>query len=313
MYSAFPHNLTVIQEERVTKQSLNSTIMLIVICLCLTVPTFVCAQGLFGVQAVGARASAMGFTGFACGSKEALWFNPAGLASVKDPAIVATGHDLYALGLVSQYSASLVYPMGRLAAGSIGWHHTGTSSNIDFLSWSEDDFVFSFAGHIIGQFSDDEFSGVDGGISVHYLQPEMGVVGSGVAIDAGIIASLRDVIRLGLSVRNIGKSQIHFTSGERETIPFHLGIGLQLKPVRPITLALDFDRLEARTEKHFGLEAQIIPKILALRAGLENLNGNSWNWSTGLGLGVKKFQIDYALRWHVQLQQTHQFTLSCMF
>jgi len=288
-------------------------VIAVVISLYLTVPAFVCAQGLLGVQAVGARASAMGFTGFACDSEEALWFNPAGLAAVRNPVIVAAGHDLYALGLVSQYSASLVYPMGRLAAGSIGWHHTGTSSNVDFLSWSEDDFVFSFASHIIGQFSDEKFNGIDGGISVHYLQPEMGVAGSGVAIDAGVIASLRDVIRLGFSVRNIGKSQIHFISGKRETIPFHLGVGLQLKPVRPLTLAFDFDRLEARIEKHFGLEAQIVPKILALRAGIENLSGNSWNWSTGLGLGIKKFQIDYALRWHVQLQQTHQFTLSCIF
>lgn len=111
-------------------------------------------------------------------------------------------------------------------------------------------------------------------------------------------------VRAGLTIENL----IGLGIG-----PFKLKSGLSVRPIPPLTLALD---LAIPFEFHFGGEISLptpppIPAV-ALRLG-GFAQGGIFSFTLGLGLKVESFRIDYAFISHPMLPGSHQLALSWRF
>jgi hypothetical protein len=136
---------------------------------------------------------------------------------------------------------------------------------------------------------------------------------SGLAADLGVFyESVPLLLTVGLSATNIGK-ELSYYDGTREALPFNLQLGLSKKLERlPLTVHLDFHNLTRDREgrnlfyalNDFSIGGEfIIAKIMRLRFGYENQERRDLQvpeglglggFSTGLGLVLKKLQLDYS-------------------
>jgi hypothetical protein len=155
------------------------------------------------------------------------------------------------------------------------------------------------------------------GIALKFISSSLvsGTYGSsGLAADLGIFyESVPLLLTVGLSATNIGK-ELSYYDGTREALPFNLQLGLSKKLERlPLTIHLDFHNLTRDREgrnlfyalNDFSLGGEfVISKIMRLRFGYENQERRDLQvpeglglggFSVGLGMALKKLQLDYSL------------------
>ena len=142
-----------------------------------------------------------------------------------------------------------------------------------------------------------------------------GVSGSsGLAADLGVYYESKPLLlTIGLSATNIGK-ELSYYDGIKEALPFNLQIGLSKKLERlPLTIHLAFHNLTRDREgrnlfyalNDFSIGGEfVISKIMRLRFGYENQERRDLQvpegiglggFSVGLGMALKKLQLDYSL------------------
>ncbi|HLD29254.1 MAG TPA: hypothetical protein VJC03_02845, partial [bacterium] len=141
-------------------------------------------------------------------------------------------------------------------------------------------------------------SGFHAGISMKFISNRLDDYKSGnTAIDAGMLYSLNEKIRLGLNVQNRAL-KISLT-GEEETLFRNIKAGIAFFPDERMTAALDVNFPDdSAASLSIGGEYRIW-KILALRAGYrheteDNLLGSLYGFSAGFGIRFGRYQIDYA-------------------
>ncbi len=155
------------------------------------------------------------------------------------------------------------------------------------------------------------------GVAVKFISSSLvsGSYGSsGLAADLGVYYESKPLLlTIGLSAINIGK-QLSFYDGTKEALPFDLQLGVSKKLERlPLTVHLAFHNLSRDLEGHnffyalndFSLGGEfIVAKIMRLRFGYQNQERRDLQVPEGLGLGgfsvglgmvLKKLQLDYSL------------------
>ena len=253
--------------------------------------------GAFLRLGIGARAKAMGnaYTAIASGV-EASYYNPAGLPFLEFKEVVASYR---ALSLDRQYTfigfAAPVRPKSQsgqktLDGGiALSWIRAGVGDidgrdtdgrDIGSFSNSENAFVLSFALSPTKRLAF--------GLSVKVLWnrfPDIGIDGqtisaSGVGFDLGVLATPRDWITVGLTVRDINSKYTWSTTdlfGEdgSEVInrfPKIVRTGVAVRPpqVKGLTLAFEFeDSKELDSRIHLGAEGTYKENFL-IRGGLDD-------------------------------------------
>lgn len=135
-----------------------------------------------------------------------------------------------------------------------------------------------------------------GGVSMNYQQIALGDiygVRHGLTANLGLFGKASESLSFGMRVINIGRSRLADFENERMPTTFSLGALWAFSEKSFWTLELEkdlFNPLRIRT----GFE--VLPqKFIALRFGIASF---PFEFSGGLGLQLKKFQLDIATSWN---------------
>jgi len=261
---------------------------------------------------MGARPLGMGGT-FAASADgaDAIFWNPAGVASTQSRELTMSYVELY--GLVSYSALGYAHRMESASAG-IG---IVSSSDVDG-AYQENALALSAAKEIT--------HGLSLGANVKYLSStastgDMRIGGGrGLALDLGFqYRMLDDMVFLGASSQNL----LSYVSYSREAvkdipgnsysenldISYRAGAKIDLELFSPLVqdaaLAADF----SDGDVHVGAE-YIFREIIAVRAGFRSGNALTRSITGGFGLMLSAFRLDYAYVGSEVGAQTSQFSLS---
>ncbi|MFO7674944.1 MAG: hypothetical protein R6X12_01300 [bacterium] len=140
------------------------------------------------------------------------------------------------------------------------------------------------------------------GAAAHLLTVTAGTerTEAAVALDAGVTWAGRR-LRVGAAGGRVNAPR--FAGGDE--LPATVRAGFAAEPFDDLTAALDVGWSVADPEVALGLELRLLPQ-LALRCG------GRWpplGYSAGLGFAAGPVGVDYALRYHAQLRDSHIFGL----
>ncbi len=278
-----------------------------------------------------ARAAAMGnaYTGLS-NDADAVFFNPAGLVQIDSPQASITymsylegincGSAVYAYP-VNDKTSFAVFAKGlsatedRTIADEMGQYAgiDGTFGMSDFI------FGISAARFILAM--------LDVGINVKFIQESLDKTSaSAVVFDAGIMhQSTNENLKVGISIRNIGKQLTYYTNDEYEEImPTTLTVGFNYNPKEKLFATVDiYKPLDNDIFGRFGLEYHV-HSILTLRSGYKT---NASDWATGgdndflsgisfgTGFDLSKYNLimDYAIVSYGDLGFVNQISIKYIF
>ncbi|MCX7732800.1 MAG: hypothetical protein N2248_06525 [candidate division WOR-3 bacterium] len=254
-------------------------------------------HALFEENASGVRAEGMG--GSFCAVADdlsALDFNPAGLAFVQERQFQSFYKLLYGgVGVnLHTFHAGLALPLSRLGCLAGRVQETG------FELQSQRSFKL---GH--GFLLADGLAFGYGINGYNFVQQELGS-GYAFGLDVSLFARLARYWTVGFYGHNINLPKI----GSSE-LPSVLVLGLGFSPRQGIQSSLQVSKEPGMpTRIALGQEFEVVSDYLVLRAGVQN---EPVRFALGLGTGLRRVGIDYALITHPVLPFTHNFGLRVKF
>lgn len=263
---------------------------------------------------VGARPLALGEAYVALADDiSAIYWNPAGLVQLERPEVGFTynkwfediGYHFFGYGhpLKDSNLAFSIYYLGGgdIMGSDVAGNPTGEFSVYDLA------LAFSYSRKLVKGFS--------AGMNFKFIKEKLeDEVGNAFAFDlAGLYKTGIDNLQVGLNIQNIGTG-IKFIK-ESASLPLNLRFGLAYKlfPSNPLTLALDFNKLE-NEGAYLGLGSECwITDYVAVRIGSKFNPDIKDRIRFGLGFKVKNMRLDYAYTPHRTLGDTHQFSAGLYF
>lgn len=252
---------------------------------------------LFEENASGVRAE--GMAGSFCAVADdlsALDFNPAGLAFVQERQFQSFYKLLYGgLGAnLHTFQAGLAMPLRRFGCLAGRIQETG----FEFQSQRS---LKLGHGFLLGE-------GLAFGYGINGYNLVQQDLGSGYAfgLDVSLFARVARFWTVGFYSHNINRPRI----GSSE-LPYVLVLGLGFSPREGIQSSLQVSKEPGMpTRIALGQELEVVSDYLILRAGVQN---EPVRFALGLGTGLRRFGIDYALTTHPVLPFTHNFALRVKF
>lgn len=278
--------------------------------------------GEFQELGVGARACAMGGVGVAqCVDPSVIYFNPAG--TIFSPRSLLLMHAENFAGIVKNEFGSVVLPKGDIAVG-VGVQYVSTSGTkfttlpdttsppssdnppIPYDTVSTKDIVL----YLNGAKATELFT-YGANIKLYYRNLAV-MTGLGGGLDLGIRLNLK-YLKLGGAVRDFILSPIVWGNNSKETISskisFGVGPEIPLEKVNSIII-IECDIVKSLDiqgfDLNFGFE-YAYKDILFGRCGR-----TAGNYTLGIGLKYKKFNLDYALITH-SLENSNKFSAGLEF
>ncbi len=263
---------------------------------------------------VGARPLAMGEAYVALADDiSAIYWNPAGLVQIERPELGFTynrwfediGYHFfgYSHPINDSVLALSIYYLGGgdIEGSDDGGILTGDVSAYDLA------LAFSYSRKLI--------KGLSGGLSFKFINEKLDdEVANALALDLGALYKTGvDNLDVGFNIQNIG-TRIKFIR-ESASLPlnFRFGLAYKLFPTNPLTLTLDFNKLNNESI-YLGLGAESwITDYLAVRIGGKFDPDIKDRVRFGLGLKRKNLRLDYAYTPHKILGDTHQFSIGLYF
>lgn len=258
---------------------------------------------------VGARALGMGGAFVAVANDPtAIYWNPAGLASLKSSEIASMYTNQFGLGAHFSFLA-FGQPWGEKKGWAIGFVNlslgqipiTGLDENgrpvvIGYIGSSESSLLLAYGQTLFGSAL---------GITVKGIRQTLANESSvGLGIDLGARILFIQNFSLGVIVKN---GFVNWSTGERVVFPAQAILGVAYHPFSRLTLAFDAGLQSGRRiELHTGVEYLIIPQ-LALRLGLDR-----GKLTAGAGFAIRQFELDYALMFH-SLGLSHRLSFGMKF
>ncbi|MFC1732872.1 tetratricopeptide repeat protein [candidate division KSB1 bacterium] len=280
----------------------------------LYIALFCCCISVLPVQAqisnqfqIGARPLGMGGAYAAIANDaNAIFWNPAGIASLQRQEVTSMYSNLYNLGLTQSY-LGYVLPITDNQAAAVDWLHYGFDDTE--LGFRDDSFDMAYGLRLPWD--------VSLGAKFKYLDRDITLDGtsygksSGFGFDFGILATPFDNLRLALVGFDLGGTSLKFDNNVSEEIfAQKFRIGIAYSPLEGLLLASDID-----DRFHLGAEYWI-SGLVALRGGFQkefkSVNGydRSFIYSAGLSTRYRFMQFDYAFEDDPDLPQTHRFGIS---
>ena len=265
----------------------------------------------------GASTSGMGETGVAevCDGN-ALYWNPAGLALLKTPEISIT-HMIYIQELNYDYMAYSrpTNKYGTFAAGAIALYSgnipkTSENSLGNYLDTGQSFTSMEYA--ILFGWGKQIDKKLSLGLSVKSITQTIDAVSaSGFAGDVGIDYALRDKLRIGMAVQNLG-SQI-----KGNDLPTNVKMGCNvILPSHFVSISADADYAMA-DELSFGVGIEkIIKGLIAVRVGYNTRTETTLGLTgihAGLGIIWQRLKFDYAFGTYGEIGMSHMLSIGINF
>ena len=236
---------------------------------------------------VGSRPLALGgaFTAVA-DDANAMFYNPAGLQSLRQHEITFMNADLFGTGIRTVYAAYAL-PIGLKQAAGIDWQHIGFGDAE--VAYNRDIIKLAFARQLHRSFS------VGGGLK--YLTTNISLDGhsvgrgSGMGVDLGALFSPIPQITLGINLHDATGTKVRYDAGGTETLlPRMIRGGVAWRATSNLLLAADVDR-----KFHLGGEYWL-KNMLACRFGIRKdlKTSDPLVLNFGVGLRYRTFQFDFS-------------------
>ncbi len=251
---------------------------------------------------VGARATAMGgaFTALADDTTSLYW-NPAGLAQIKEGELSAT-YNLW-FEDVRQGYLSIGFPlMGGTLGLAANYVDMGTLEGRDEAGNPTGNFTASDLELMVGyakEISPKLSFGFGAGIIQDTIAEDKK---SAFLANVGLLTEVSKPLILGFAVQNLG-SQLG-----GDSLPLTLRVGLALKP-GPFEIALDLVKPTDDDTYYCAGAEWWIEKIVALRVGYKSNQDVGSGLTAGLGFKVATVDLDYAYVDYGDLGNTHRISL----
>lgn len=281
----------------------------------LLLAAFLCSSslqaGLFDDRFPSARVMGMGGAGVA--SAEGLWasyYNPAALSQARNIQLGSSYQRLFNLNFFKNYFAAGVYPLPeKYGALSLSFQYFGVDYQGENLS-GEYTFALSHGFNLL----EDINSSLSFGYTLKAYYWTLGTSVEGLdlgssatfGVDVGLRASVYSRTSIGVYFLNLNAPQIgEFTQYD---LPQRIVAGISYQPYDGVTTSLDFNRLVGANdlEAWGGAEFQVFQYIYLRFGGTTNPN----RFSFGVGVNASHFNLDYSLRTHSELGETHLVGLS---
>ncbi len=266
--------------------------------------------GLFDDRYPSPKMIAMGGSGVANASGVwASYYNPAALSQVPDIRLGSAYVRLFNLNFFDNFFAAATYPLPqKYGTLSLSFQYFGVDYEGETPS-GEYTFALSHGFYLLNDIN----SSLAFGYSLKAYNWELGTSVEGVelgsttvfGLDVGFQASVYSRTFVGVYFLNINAPQIgEFTKND---LPQRIVAGVAYQPYAGVTTTLDFNRLlgSEETEVWGGAEFQVLEQLMLRFGGTTNPN----RFTAGIGINVSKFSLDYALRTHSDLGETHAFGL----
>jgi hypothetical protein len=253
-----------------------------------------------------ARARGLGgaYTGVA-DDLSALYFNPAGLTSVKLEAQVGFSQ-IYGQQFSEFKTAAvglrLPKKLGTLALG-------GRMFDVNFDDESlMSEQTWSFAHGIILQSDIHSEISVGYGLNYYRLQFEGEDTDDALGIDLGCTATLHQRTKLGFSITNLNQAAMGDT--DQSPLPSKLSLGISYIPYDQVITTLEVRKDFAKETEFMGGVEVKVAEPLSVRFGVHS---NPATWNAGIGLNVKGIKLDLSYTTHAVLPGTLYGNLGYQF
>jgi hypothetical protein len=259
---------------------------------------------------VGARPAGMGDAFIAISDDgNALYWNPAGIATLAHHELNGMSTDAFQLGIKHQF-LSYIFPLSdRHALGLSTFSERFSDDEID---WGWNVYQFSYAR--------DLYKSLSIGLNAKYMDYSINYDDQslekpyGFGLDIGFLYPFRK-FKFGLMMKDIGDLKIKHDGGYRESVrKQRLSFGVSYRTYFDILLASSItfgDRI------HFGAEYWGLGGIAALRAGIQHdiydTPVHETIYSVGASLKYKIFQFDYAYSIYPTLKNSSRFSISLAY
>ncbi|OGR82346.1 MAG: hypothetical protein A2901_04680 [Elusimicrobia bacterium RIFCSPLOWO2_01_FULL_54_10] len=259
----------------------------------------------FETVGVGARPLALGNSyASIAGTYEAVYWNPAGIATLGQPTLHSEYRNLYGLGILRYMSSGYVHPgVGRGALG-MSWLRLDTTGDASYLDYAENTLIVSYGLKV--------WDTLRAGINGKYYRVNSTVGAGGMGLDLGVVYS-RWGVTGGLVVSDVNRTQISWDTGAKDRIPRRVRLGFSGNPVENtlVTSQISWEDQQERAH-HAGIEQTLFSKIFSLRLGFSEQN-KEFRFSWGLGFKFKIFNLDYAWERQRLLGDTQVFSATMRF
>jgi hypothetical protein len=247
------------------------------------------------MNSVGARAMALGYASSTLRDEWSIHNNVSGLAKVDGPSSGFTYETNPSLPSFNRMAALFVMPVKKIGVAGAGLYRFG-----DAL-YNEQIISAGFA-NTMGLASL--------GIKVNYVQYHTESFGNKQAftVSFGGIAELTPQLLVGAHIVNVNQPEL--SEQTREKIPTLLVLGLGFLPSEKLLLTSEVEKdIDHNVCWKGGIEYKVQRKFIA-RTGF-NLHPQAG--FAGLSFKPKKFQLDYAFHYHMNLSAIHQATIVYSF
>ncbi|MFC1555677.1 tetratricopeptide repeat protein [candidate division KSB1 bacterium] len=279
------------------------TILLVCCCALLAVPA---VSQVANQSQIGARPMGMGgaFSAIA-NDANAIFWNPAGIATLQRQEITTMYSDPYGLGIAQSY-LGYVLPITDNQAAAVDWMHHGFDDSE--LGFSDDNFHMAYGLRLPWN--------VAVGAKMKFTNMDITLDGtsygksSGFGFDFGVLATPFRNLRLALVVNDLGGTSVTFDNDVTEEIyKQQFRVGAAYTPFEGLTVAADVD-----DRVHMGAEYWL-SGIIGLRGGLQHeIEDMGYDrgliWSAGISAKYRFMQFDYALENDPLLPMTQRFGVS---
>ena len=272
----------------------------------LIVSTLICAlssqssdQLFFGTRPFGMGGA---FVAIADDANAISW-NPSGLPGLRRKEFTSTYTDLYNMGISKSY-IGFVYPFSDKIAFGLDWGNIGFDDSE--LLYGENKIGFAVGYQPFSMFSV--------GINTKYLFRDMQLNGtsygksSGIGYDLGFLLQPHKMLRLGLSLYDLGGTNVDYEDNISETVLEQaLKIGVAIQPLENLKFA--FDKSD---RNHFGAE-YVIANRLSIRTGYQQESFGSENLnilSVGTSIKFKSIVVEYGYETQKYLDPIHRISFA---
>lgn len=285
------------------KNMLKISVLIIFLCIMFSRQAY---GGLFDDRFPSPRIAAMGGAGVSIdNSVWAAYYNPAGLSRLSGAQVGASYIRLYNMAFFKNFFGAAAYPLpGRYGTLSLNFQYFGVDYEGENLS-GEYTFALSHGFYLLKDIN----SSLAVGYSIKGYHWNLGTSVEGVelgsatalGLDVGLQASVYSRTYLGVYFLNINSPQVGQFS--KYDLPQRVVAGISYQPYDGVTTSLDFNHLIGfqQTEVWGGAEFQVFKYIFLRFGGTTNPN----RFSAGIGLNISNLSIDYGLRTHGELGETH--------
>lgn len=245
---------------------------------------------------VGARMSAMASSGIALRDVWAINANQAGITELQQPTIALDYQKTFTGQTIAAQSAVFVLPFKKQVLGlsvyRYGWE-----------TYRNQEIGFTYARRF----------GPDLAAAMAFRYQQLSIENYGklqsFALDAGLRFQLNPALSLGAHLGNLSKNALSHELQYADR-PLLIRFGAAYQSSKQILLALAFEQgLNTTADARMGLEYQIIP-LIALRGGL---SVNPFRQYAGVGVALKKINLDMAFSSHQALGYSTQISLGYAF